>query len=105
MMSDPFGACSSNIPAWPRSIIGTNSSSLACLERPPRYDLWVTRIDCIAALKALGELHRLRIVRLLLKYQLGVNEISKRLRMSQYNVSKHLRVLKEAGLVEVKKSG
>ena len=60
-------------------------------------------IDCIAALKALGELNRLRIVRLLLKEQLGVNQISERLEMSQYNVSKHLRILKEAGLVEMEK--
>jgi DNA-binding transcriptional ArsR family regulator len=59
----------------------------------------MTGIDCIAALKALGELNRLRIVRLLLKEQLGVNQ------MSQYNVSKHLRILKEAGLVEMEKEG
>jgi hypothetical protein len=31
----------------------------------------MTGIDCIAALKALGELNRLRIVRLLLKEQLA----------------------------------
>jgi DNA-binding transcriptional ArsR family regulator len=65
----------------------------------------MTGIDCIAALKALGELNRLRIVRLLLKDQLGVNQISERLEISQYNVSKHLRVLKEAGLVEMEKQG
>jgi DNA-binding transcriptional ArsR family regulator len=65
----------------------------------------MTGIDCIAALKALGELHRLRIVRVLLKEQLGVNQISERLEMSQYNVSKHLRILKEAGLVEMEKEG
>ena len=63
----------------------------------------MTGIDCIVALKALGELNRLRIVRLLLKEQLGVNQISERLKLSQYNVSKHLRVLKEAGLVEMEK--
>ena len=103
VMSDPFAGCSSNIPAWHRSIIGTSSSSNACLEAAARYDLRVTGIDCIAALKALGELHRLRIIRLLLKHQLGVNQISQRLRMSQYNVSKHLRILKEAGLVEMQK--
>jgi DNA-binding transcriptional ArsR family regulator len=65
----------------------------------------MTGIDCIAALKALGELSRLRIVRLLLKERLGVNAISGRLSMSQYNVSKHLRILKEAGLVEMEKQG
>ncbi len=35
----------------------------------------MTGIDCIAALKALGELNRMRIVRLLLKEQLGVNQV------------------------------
>ena len=49
----------------------------------------MTGIDCIEALKALGELNRLRIVRLLLKEQLGVNQISERLEMSQFNVAKH----------------
>jgi DNA-binding transcriptional ArsR family regulator len=65
----------------------------------------MSKIDCIAAMKALGELNRLRIVRLLLGEQLGVNQISERLAMSQYNVSKHLRILKEAGLVEMEKEG
>jgi DNA-binding transcriptional ArsR family regulator len=65
----------------------------------------MTGIDCIAALKALGELNRLRIVHLLLKRQMSVNEVSEHLKMSQYNVSKHLRILKEAGLVEVEKLG
>jgi DNA-binding transcriptional ArsR family regulator len=65
----------------------------------------MTGIDCIAALKALGELTRMRILRLLLKRQLGVNEIGDRLKMSQYNVSKHLKVLREAGLVEMEKQG
>jgi len=71
----------------------------------PGMILLLTGLDCIAALKALGELNRMRIVRLLLKEQLGVNQISERLVMSQYNVSKHLRVLKEAGLVEMQKHG
>jgi len=65
----------------------------------------MTGLDCIAALKALGEETRLRVLRLLFKEQLGVNEISKRLRVSQYNVSKHLRIMREAGLLEVEKQG
>ena len=65
----------------------------------------MTGIDCIAALKALGELNRMRIMRLLLKEQLGVNQISDRLEISPYNVSKHLQILKEAGLVEMEKQG
>ena len=61
--------------------------------------------DCIAALKALGEETRLRILRLLFKEQLSVNEITGRLGASQYNVSKHLRIMREAGLVETEKQG
>jgi DNA-binding transcriptional ArsR family regulator len=59
----------------------------------------------MAVLKALGEINRLRIMRLLLREQLGVNAIAHRLRISEYNVSKHLRILKEAGLLEMEKSG
>lgn len=62
-------------------------------------------LDCIAALKALGEETRLRILRLLFKEQLGVNEISGRLKVSQYNVSKHLRIMREAGLLEAEQQG
>jgi DNA-binding transcriptional ArsR family regulator len=58
----------------------------------------VTGLDCIAALKTLGEETRLRILRLLFKKQLSVNEIAERLKVSHYNVSKHLRILSEAGL-------
>ena len=62
-------------------------------------------LDCIAALKALGEETRLRILRLLFKEPLSVNEISVRLKVSQYNVSKHLRIMREAGLLESAKQG
>src|SRR6266498_2742047 len=62
-------------------------------------------LDCIAALKALGEENRLRILRLLFKEPLSVNEISERLHASQYNVSKHLRIMREAGLLETEKQG
>lgn len=61
--------------------------------------------DCITALKALGEENRLRILRLLLKKERSVNEIASALSASQYNVSKHLKVLREAALVEVTKQG
>ncbi|MEK7676519.1 MAG: metalloregulator ArsR/SmtB family transcription factor [Verrucomicrobiota bacterium] len=65
----------------------------------------MTGLDCIAALKALAEETRLRILRLLFKEQLGVNEISEQLKVSQYNVSKHLRIMREAGLLETEKQG
>lgn len=65
----------------------------------------MTGIECMAVLKALGEINRLRIVRLLLKEQIGVSAIAYRLGISEYNVSKHLRILREAGLLAVEKSG
>ena len=65
----------------------------------------MTGFDCIAALKALGEESRLRILRLLFKERLSVNEITERLKLSQYNVSKHLRIMREAGLLESEQQG
>jgi DNA-binding transcriptional ArsR family regulator len=61
--------------------------------------------DCVVALRALGEDTRVRIVGLLIDEALDVGEISKRLGVSPYNVSKHLRILREAGLLDVEKSG
>jgi DNA-binding transcriptional ArsR family regulator len=65
----------------------------------------MTGIKCMDVLKALSDLNRLRITRLLLKEPLGVNEIARRLKITQYNASKHLRVLREAGLLEVERLG
>ena len=56
-------------------------------------------------MKALGEETRLRLLRLLFCRPLSVNEISDRLKVSQYNVSKHLRILREAGIVTTEKEG
>jgi DNA-binding transcriptional ArsR family regulator len=61
--------------------------------------------DCVPALKAIGEETRVRIVELLLEHPLGVDEIAEKLDVSQYNVSKHLRILREAGLLNVQKHG
>jgi DNA-binding transcriptional ArsR family regulator len=60
---------------------------------------------CVVALRALGEDTRVRIIGLLIDDPLDVGEISRRLGVSQYNVSKHLRILREAGLLEVEKNG
>jgi DNA-binding transcriptional ArsR family regulator len=65
----------------------------------------MTGLSCIVALRALGEETRLRILRLLLKEQLSVNEIADRLKVSEYNISKHLRIMREAGLLEIEKQG
>ena len=51
--------------------------------------------------QALAEPSRFRIVELLRAGARSVNDIGARLELNQPQVSKHLRVLKEAGLVEV----
>ena len=61
--------------------------------------------DCVTALRALGEETRVRIVALLIEQPMDVGAISTTLGVSPYNVSKHLRVLREAGLLEVEKEG
>jgi DNA-binding transcriptional ArsR family regulator len=55
----------------------------------------------IETFAALAEPNRFRIVELLRAGPRPVNDIGERLHLNQPQVSKHLRVLKEAGLVEV----
>jgi len=55
-----------------------------------------------ATLMALAEPNRLRIVELLRDRPRPVGEIAERLRLRQPQVSKHLRVLGDAGLVDVR---
>lgn len=57
--------------------------------------------DIAERFRVLGDATRLRIVRLLLaEGPLNVGEVVERLGMSQANVSKHLRTLHDAGIVE-----
>lgn len=56
-------------------------------------------------LSALAEPNRLQMVELLRRKPLAVGEIVERLRLRQPQVSKHLRVLSDAGLVEVQAVG
>ena len=65
----------------------------------------MTGLDCIAALKALREEIRLRMLRLLFQRPMSVTEISEHLSIPQYNISKHLRVMREAGLLQIQKRG
>lgn len=51
---------------------------------------------------ALAEPHRLNIVELLRNGPLSVGEIAERLGLGQPQASKHLRVLNDAGLVEIR---
>src|SRR5438552_5415278 len=56
--------------------------------------------DLHAALRAAGEETRLRILALLGEAELTVSDLTKILRQSQPRISRHLKLLAEAGLVE-----
>jgi DNA-binding transcriptional ArsR family regulator len=60
---------------------------------------------CITWLKALADETRWRIVRELLTEPLTVSGLVERLNVTQYNISKHLKVLRRAGIVEGKRHG
>jgi DNA-binding transcriptional ArsR family regulator len=61
--------------------------------------------ECIRMLKALADETRWRIVQELLKRTLTVSELTQRIGATQYNVSKHVRILREAGIVTTEKQG
>lgn len=56
-------------------------------------------------LKALADETRMHIVRELLRGAMNVTGITEKIGASQYNVSKHLRVLREAGIVTSERQG
>lgn len=60
---------------------------------------------CVTMLKALADEHRWDIVRTLLAESLSVSQLGERLKMPQPNVSKHLNVLREAGIVVTERVG
>jgi DNA-binding transcriptional ArsR family regulator len=62
----------------------------------------LTRMEGLAALQVLAEPRRLAILDLLREGERPVGELVDQLRLSQPAVSKHLRVLKDAGLVEAR---
>ncbi|MGL4589060.1 MAG: ArsR/SmtB family transcription factor [Mycoplasmatales bacterium] len=56
-------------------------------------------MDIYLVLKMLGEPSRLRIINLLYRTELSVNELQEALILNQANVSKHLKKLYESGLL------
>lgn len=58
-----------------------------------------------ARLKAMGHPTRLRILELLARSGCCVGEIERQLDLRQSNVSQHLRVLRDSGLVTVSRQG
>ena len=61
--------------------------------------------SCVTMLKALADEHRWEIVRTLLAESLSVSQLGERLKMPQPNVSKHLRILRAAGIVVTERVG
>jgi DNA-binding transcriptional ArsR family regulator len=59
----------------------------------------------MTAYSALAEPHRRQILDLLRERERSVNDLVARLKISQPGVSKHLKVLRESGLVEVRPQG
>jgi len=61
--------------------------------------------DFIKVMKALKAPQRVKIVKMLQYGELCVCEIQAAIRLSQSSVSKHLRVMEEAGLLDSRKEG
>lgn len=55
--------------------------------------------------KALSDETRLRLVHILLHYELSVNELVRILNMGQSRISRHLKILSEAGLLTSRRDG
>ncbi len=59
----------------------------------------------LQTLKALSDATRLRLIRVLMRYELSVNELVTILEMGQSRVSRHLKILAEANLVRSRRDG
>ncbi len=56
-------------------------------------------------LKALADENRLQIIHELLKHEASVQDLSNILNIKMYNISKHLKILENSGLVKKRKEG
>ena len=74
------------------------------MPRHPIANLTTPR-ECAAVLKAMGDETRLRILESLLLGEKCVTDLTDILRCSQPHVSHHLRILRDAGLVEGHRHG
>ena len=61
--------------------------------------------ECLPALRALADPTRQKLVKLLLAEPRHVNALAEAIGTPQYNISKHLRILREAGIVVAERSG
>lgn len=76
------------------------------MERGKKWDMPVEAINLVAArFKVLSEPIRLQILQQLEAGPMNVTDITEAVQSTQPNVSKHLRILQEAGLVSRKPEG
>jgi ArsR family transcriptional regulator len=61
--------------------------------------------DFLKVMKALSDPNRVKIVKMLQHKLMCVCELQEALQIAQSSVSKHLKILEEAGLVDYKKDG
>jgi ArsR family transcriptional regulator len=61
--------------------------------------------DFIKVMKALSDPNRVKIVKMLQHKPMCVCELQEALRIAQSSVSKHLKILEEAGFVDYRKDG
>lgn len=59
----------------------------------------------LKVMKALSDRNRVKIIKMLQRREMCVCELQAALQLAQPSVSKHLRILEEAGLVENRKDG
>src|SRR5574340_556294 len=62
-------------------------------------------MDMLETLKALADPCRLRLVAVLLRGEFTVQELTRIMRMGQSRISRHLKILTEAGVLSVKRQG
>ena len=62
-------------------------------------------MELLTVLKALSDETRLRILSLLMNLELNVNEIVDILGMGQSRISRHLKILSDAGILSCRKDG
>lgn len=62
-------------------------------------------MEIIKYCKALADETRARLVNVLLEYELNVGEIVQVMEMGQSRISRHLKILSESGLVDVRREG
>ncbi|MGH7165119.1 MAG: ArsR/SmtB family transcription factor [Nitrospiraceae bacterium] len=68
-------------------------------------DVMLTPRQCAEVLRALGDETRLRILESLLVEEKCVSDMVKEIRKAQPHVSHHLRILRDAGLIEGVREG